>query len=96
MSRKEKVTRVIDGDTFITASRKNPVRLAGYDAPEKGTKGASKATNKLNSVIKGQEVTIDTKARDCYGRSVANVKIGRESVNKMMKDFVSKKSAAKK
>jgi len=34
MGRKEKVTRIIDGDTFITSSRKNPVRLAGYDAPE--------------------------------------------------------------
>ena len=28
MVRKEKVTRVLDGDTFETASRKNPVRLA--------------------------------------------------------------------
>lgn len=96
MSRKEKVTRVIDGDTFITASRKNPVRLAGYDAPEKGTSGASRATKKLHNVIKGKEVTIDTKARDCYGRSVANVKIGQKSVNKIMKDFVQKKTAKKK
>ncbi len=28
MARREKVTKVIDGDTFKTASRKNPVRLA--------------------------------------------------------------------
>jgi len=96
MSRKEKVTRVIDGDTFITASRKNPVRLAGYDAPEKGMGGASKATKKLNSVIKGKDVTIDTKARDRYGRSVANVKIGQKSVNKIMKEFVQKETAKKK
>ena len=96
MSRKEKVTRVIDGDTFITSSRKNPVRLAGYNAPEKGTKGASQATKKLNKEIKGKEVTITTKARDCYGRSVANVKRGRTSVNKVMKEFVSKSQKSKK
>ena len=28
MPRKETVKRVIDGDTFVTGSRKNPVRLA--------------------------------------------------------------------
>ena len=96
MPRKEKVTRVIDGDTFMTASRKNPIRLAGYDAPEKGTRGASKATGKLAREIKGKEVAITTKARDCYGRSVANVKVGTKSVNKMMKDFVSKKAPKRK
>jgi endonuclease YncB( thermonuclease family) len=36
MARKEKVTNVIDGDTFETASRKDPVRLANMDAPETG------------------------------------------------------------
>jgi len=36
MSRKEKVTKVIDGDTFETTSRKKPVRLANVDAPDKG------------------------------------------------------------
>lgn len=32
MTRKERVTKVIDGDTFKTTSRKNPVRLANIDA----------------------------------------------------------------
>lgn len=93
MGRKEKVTRIIDGDTFITSSRKNPVRLSGYDAPEKGTRGATQATKKLRSVIQGKEVTVTTKARDTYGRSVANVKVGQKSVNRIMKDYVSKKSS---
>ena len=96
MSKKEKVIRVIDGDTFITSSRKNPVRVAGYDAPEKGAKGAAQATKKLSSIIKGEEVTITTKARDSYGRAVANVKVGQKSVNKIMKDFVSKKTSKRK
>ena len=96
MGRKEKVTRIIDGDTFITSSRKNPVRLAGYDAPEKGTKGSTQVTKKLRSVIQGKEVTVTTKARDTYGRSVANVKVGQKSVNRIMKDYVSKKSSKRK
>lgn len=96
MARKEKVTRVIDGDTFITSSRKNPIRLAGIDAPEKGTRGSGKATKKLNSVIKGKVVSVETKARDCYGRSVANVKVGSKSVNKVMKDFIAKKTSCRK
>lgn len=82
--RKEKVTKVIDGDTFETSSRKNLVRLANVNAPELGNQGARKATDALNKLIKGKEVRIDTVARDTYGRSVANVYLGRESINKKM------------
>jgi endonuclease YncB( thermonuclease family) len=55
MARKEKVTKVIDGDTFETASRKNPVRLANVDAPEKGQPGAGRATQALRNLIQGEE-----------------------------------------
>lgn len=86
MLRKERVTKVIDGDTFMTASRKNPIRLANVDAPEKGTRGGAAATKALKSMIQGETVSIDTVARDTYGRSVAKVKVGRNSVNKAVKD----------
>jgi len=82
--RRETVTRVIDGDTFLTKSRKHPVRLANIDAPEKGRKGGSKATQKLRNLIQGKKVEVRTVARDTYGRAVANVKRGRISVNKAM------------
>ena len=85
MARKEKVTRVIDGDTFITGSRKNSVRLANVNAPEKGSPGGATATRALRELIQSEEVVIDTVARDKYGRSVANVKIGNRSVNTAMK-----------
>lgn len=85
MTFKEKVTRVIDGDTFRTKSRRNPVRLANFDAPEIGNPGAEVATKKLRRLIGGREVSIQTVARDNYGRIIANVKIGRRSVNKMMR-----------
>ena len=84
MSRKEKVTKVIDGDTFMTDKRKNPVRLANVDTPEKRQSGFQSAKKELEKLVKNQEVTIDTVARDKYGRSVANVKIGARSVNKAM------------
>lgn len=86
MPRKEKVTKVIDGDTFTTANRKNPVRLANVNAPEKGKPGAAKATEDLKKMIQDKEVIIDTVARDKYGRSVAKVKAERKSVNKAMRD----------
>ena len=60
MGRKEKVTKVIDGDTFKTASRKNSIRLANVDAPEKREPGSVKATKALSKLIGGEEVRIDT------------------------------------
>jgi len=85
MARKERVTRIVDGDTFMTASRKKAVRLANVDAPEKGQPGGAAATKKLSKLISNKTVLIETVARDSYGRSVANVKLGRRSVNKAMR-----------
>ena len=82
--RKETVTRVVDGDTFYTSVRKKPVRLANVDAPEKGTRGGTKATQNLKGLIQGQKVEVNTVARDVYGRTVAKVKVGSKSVNNAM------------
>jgi len=84
MARKEKVTKVIDGDTFETGSRKNPVRLANVNAPEKGQVGAAQAKAALQNLIQGKEVSIETVARDKYRRSVAQVKADEKSVNRAM------------
>ena len=91
MAKKEKVTKVIDGDTFMTSSRTKAVRLSNVDTPEKGQTGYSKAKTALTKLIQGKEVSVDTKARDKYGRSVGNVKIGTKSVNKAMKPYEKKK-----
>jgi len=69
MPRKERVTKIIDGDTFETASRKNPVRLANVDAPELGASGGRTAKRAFENLIGGETVSIDTVARDRYGRS---------------------------
>ena len=84
MSRKETVKKVIDGDTFTTKQRKNPVRLANVDTPEKGQPGFQSAKKALETLIKDKEVLIETVARDKYSRSVAKVKIKTRSVNKAM------------
>jgi micrococcal nuclease len=91
MPRKERVTRVIDGDTFETAGRKRPIRLANVDTPEQGEPGYEAAKRDLERLIKGKIVEIDTKARDAYGRAVANVKVGRRSVNRAMRAKYGKK-----
>lgn len=90
MPRKEKVTKVIDGYSFLTDKRKNAVRLATVDTPEQGEPGYRQAKSKLAGLIWRKEVTIDTKARDSHGRSVANVKLGQKSVNKEMKKYEKK------
>lgn len=88
--RKETVQRVIDGDTFITISRKHAVRLANVDAPEKGKRGSVKAAQALKGLIQGKKVEVHTVARDKYGRSVARVKVDGKSVNKAMNKKLTK------
>jgi len=85
MARKEKVTEIIDGDTFLTNRRKHPVRLEGVDTPEKRQPGYQKAKKELADLILDKDVVVDTVARDTYRRPVAKVKVGNQSVNKVMK-----------
>ncbi len=90
MARKEKVTKITDGDSFLTDKRKNPVRLANVDTPEKRQPGYQNAKKYLEKLILNKEVSIETVARDKYRRSVAKVKIGNKSVNKAMKEHEKK------
>ena len=86
MTRKERVTEVFDGDSFLTNIRKFPVRLRGVDTPEKREPGYQKAKQELTDLILNKNVTIETVARDKYNRPVAKVKVGTRSVNKVMKN----------
>ena len=87
MARKEKVTKVIDGDTFLTSRRKYAVRLANVDTPEKRQPGYQQAKQSLEGLILNQEVSVTTVARDKHRRAVADVKIGTRSVNRAMKKY---------
>lgn len=81
---KAKVQRVIDGDTFVTSTGKK-VRLANVNAPEKGRRGAPQARKDLRGMISRKQVNVDVVAHDRYGRAIANVKVGKKSVNKTMR-----------
>ena len=83
MAKNETVVKVIDGDTFQTKTR--IIRLTNVDTPEKGQKGYQDAKQALKDLIQGEIVTITTKGKDSYGRSLGDVKINGHSVNKAMK-----------
>ena len=85
MAKREKVTKVIDGDTVWTDGRKRPVRLANVHAPELRQRGGKAAKAALERLVKGKTVSINTVAFDRWGRSVANMKVGNKSVNKAMR-----------
>lgn len=94
----EKVSRVIDGDTFeIQGGIK--VRLIGVDTPEMKNKNktidcfAAEATKKTQSLLTGKEVILekDVSETDKYGRLLRYVYIGDEMVNdKLVKEGYAK------
>lgn len=82
---RERVTNVIDGDTFDTPNRR--VRLAGVDTPERGQPGYEKAKQALTDLIGGQVVDITIREKDRYGRDVAEVMCNGIDVNETMKQY---------
>lgn len=85
---KRTVTKIIDGDTFVV-NRKvdgtNKIRLADVDAPERYQFGGKQSTNMLRGLIGGRQVTLIPIARS-YDRIVANVRVNRKSVNRIMQE----------
>lgn len=82
--RTETVTRVIDGNTFLTKERKGLVRLANAVVPRRPFPYWKIARGYLAELIQGKKVHIDTLTRDSFGRSIALVRVGRRSVNELM------------
>ncbi len=85
MTRKETVTKIIDGDTIETSVRKKRIRIEGIDTPEKGQSGYSEAKKALHQLLKDEKVTVTPVATDAYGRTVAKVKKGNRLVSTLMK-----------
>ena len=83
----ERVTRVIDGDTFETSSDAQPVRLEGVDTPERDEPGYQVAKDALRGLVLYRSVDVETKAHDTYGRRVAQVRVGAQSVNEAMRPY---------
>ena len=85
MPRKEKVTRVIDGDTFETASRKSPVRLANVNAPGLEQPNGAIAKKLLEEIILEKTLEIETVGKDKDNRSIAKVRADGKSVNRAIR-----------
>ena len=86
MIQKERVTEILDGDTFKTHGR--TVRLARVDAPEKEDPGGDEVTDALKNLIEDEIVSIETVGFS-HGRDVAEVWIGDVSVNDAIIEMVS-------
>lgn len=79
----EKVTQVIDGDSFKIAN-KQTIRLASLNAPETGNCMASAATAALTRKILGKRVVLRDVKTDIYRRIMALVYVRGELVNAYM------------
>src|SRR3989344_4207846 len=80
-SRRNRVVRVIDGDSFETADSRR-IRLLGVDAPELGNCMGQEAKNMLVILIEGKTVRLKDLLKDDYGRVLANVFTGSKFINK--------------
>ena len=85
MTTKTTVKSVTDGDTFV-GSGDISYRLEGVDTPERGYPRYEEARQYLKSLIDGKTVEVDVKARDRYGRSVAQVRYNGVNINKKVKE----------
>ena len=86
------VTKVADGDTFTLKTKKEnlQIRLARIDAPEISHFGkpaqpfGKDAADSLREMIKGEVVTVEVIDVDKYGRTIGDVRMGKDHVNALM------------
>ncbi len=66
---------MVDGDTIkvLHRGRAERVRLQGIDCPEEGQAFSKRAKKTTAELVAGQEVAVDVRGRDDYGRSLAAV-----------------------
>lgn len=79
-----RVVGVHDGDTLtlLTAEKRQvKIRLAEIDTPESAQPYGSRAKQALSDLVFGQDVQVDVKEIDRYGRTVGRVSVGAIDVN---------------
>lgn len=82
-----RVIGIKDGDTItvLDASKtQHVIRLMGIDAPEKKQAYGSKAKETLSDLIYGQDVLVDTKKLDRYGREIGKITVAGRDANLAM------------
>jgi endonuclease YncB( thermonuclease family) len=82
-----KVIGVSDGDTITLLNEQREqikVRLTGIDCPEKSQAFGNRAKKELSDKVFSQNVKVEVRGKDKYGRSLGIVKIGDEDVNEFL------------
>ena len=82
-----KVIGISDGDTITVLNEKHEqlkIRLAGIDCPEKSQAFGNRAKRTLSDKVFSQNVKVETRDKDKYGRTLGIVKIGEEDINQYM------------
>lgn len=86
---KNRVTCVVDGDTFWLRGEK--IRVEGYDSPQMGepkcsrpAAGAIAARSALAELLNSGEVTLDRRGTDKYGRTLARVSVDGVGITRQM------------
>ena len=77
-----------DGDTVRVASRSGErvtIRLACIDAPETAQGASGKwSTQMLERLIQGKSISLKPQVKDRYGRTVAEIFVGKTNINLQM------------
>ena len=74
----QRVTRVLDGDTYevLVNSQKKRLRLLNVDCPEKGQPYGDAVTAQLKPVLfPGRNVQLHLDGTDLYGRSLGHIRL---------------------
>lgn len=82
-----KVVAVADGDTLtlLTPDRAQvKVRLTEIDAPEGGQAWGDRSRRQLSALVLGQQVRVETRGQDRYGRTLGRVFAGPADVSAEM------------
>ena len=81
-----KVIAISDGDTLkvLKNNKQVTIRLEAIDAPESKQAFGTKSKNALADLVYGKVVTVKRTGEDKYGRTLAFLMVGNESVNTKM------------
>lgn len=81
-----RVVRVIDGDTIVVLVDRQQVhvRLAQIDAPEHNQAWGTRSKQQLAALVARSDVTVVSVGLDRYGRTIGEVFVGRDDVNRDM------------
>lgn len=81
------VIAISDGDTItlLTPEKQQlKIRLVGIDSPEKKQAYGTKARDHLAAYVFQQEVEVDIRKKDQYGRSLGVIYFGGKDINQLM------------